>query len=202
MKSEHSIDDKIVTEAQKYVYELLDKKLSKQLVYHSTKHTKDVLSNVRIIANEYNIQGDDLNILILSALFHDVGFIDVYEGHEYKSVEYAKKFLHKKNIDEEQINKISNAILATKVPQNPKDFISEILCDADLMNLSNEDDYLDDAELLRTEWKNSGLGQYTKSEFFKISLEFFNNHHYHTNYGKTVLKNRKDKTEKILLKKR
>jgi len=132
-------------------------------------------------------------------LFHDVGFIEIYDGHEEVSVIYAEKFLKERNIDREVIHKIARIIMATKVPQRPIDFISEIWCDADLMNMSNEKAYLKDIELLRKEWINCGKKSYTKEEFFEVSLDFFKSHRFHTEYGKDILKPRKDKTEEILL---
>ena len=116
-------------------------------------------------------------------------------------MEYAEKFLNTRHVEDSIIRKVSHAIMATRVPQKPKDLISRILCDADLMKLSDEQEYLSDIERLRREWINYGKEQYSKEEFYKVSLNFFKTHHFHTEYGRKILKPKKDKTEEILLKK-
>lgn len=131
-------------------------------------------------------------------MFHDVGFLEIYDGHEEISVKYANKYLKINNIDESIIKRVSLAILATKVPQKPRDLISKVLCDADLKYLSDEENILKDIELLRQEWKNCGKGNYSKNEFYKITLDFFKKHHYHTSYGKDNLTPKKKAMEEKL----
>lgn len=193
------IDDKLVNEAKKYVFELINTNISEKLLYHSVNHTKDVLKNAELIGSLNNLSEEDFNILRISTIFHDIGFIEVYEGHEEISVLYAKKFLEERDIDESIINEVSTAIMATKVPQNPKNLISMILCDADLMNLSHEKKYLKDVELLREEWIECGKEVYSQQEFYQVTLDFFKNHHFHTEYGKSTLRPKKDRTEEILI---
>lgn len=192
------ISDKLLEDAHDYVFELLNKRLSENLIYHSPNHTKEVLKNAAEIGEYSKLDKNNLNLLKISALFHDVGFIDIYDGHEEKSVAYVKEFLGRYSIDDETVQRIARIIMATKVPQHPLDFISRILCDADLMNMSNEKDYLKDVELLRKEWINCGKENYSKKEFYQVSLDFFKTHHFHTEYGKTILQPRKEVTEKIL----
>ncbi len=195
------ISDNLVKEAHEYVFDLFARKLNDNLIYHSPDHTKEVLKNAEEISEYLKLGINDLNLLRISALFHDVGFIDIYDGHEEKSVEYVKDFLSGYNIDDEVIQRITRVIIATKVPQHPLDLISKILCDADLMNMSNETDYLNDVELLRKEWINSGKEKYSKKAFYKVSLDFFKTHEFHTEYGQKILKPMKEKTKEILKKK-
>ena len=54
-------------------------------------------------------------------------------------MEYAQKFLPEYGYSKIQIEKISQLILATKVPQNPKNKLEKIICDADLDYLGRED---------------------------------------------------------------
>lgn len=192
------ITDNLLIEAKDYVYDLLDSKISENLLYHSKSHTIHVLKNAEIIGNHSDLSGDELNILRISTLFHDVGFVEIYDGHEEKSVLYAEQFLREKNVDEWIIKEVSLAIMATKVPQSPQTLISKVLCDADLMNMSFEEDYLKDIESLRKEWINCGKEYHTENEFLQVSLDFFKAHEFHTEYGKKVLKPKKEKTEEIL----
>ena len=189
-----------VTEAKRYVETLLDDKLSKDCVYHSKIHTFNVLKNVETIGNYYNLGEDEMNILRISAIFHDVGYIKAHDGHELESVKIAGSFLLSKNIDPVIITHVRESILATKVPQNPKDLLGQILCDADMMHLTYED-YFDQIELLRQEWSNTGKAHLDEVGFHKVALDFIINHNYLTEYGKKVLEPLKENTA-ILTKKK
>jgi predicted metal-dependent HD superfamily phosphohydrolase len=193
------IANNIVDKVRQYVYDLLNSQLSKELCYHSINHTQEVIKNAELIAGHVSLNPKELNILRVSALFHDVGFIEIYKGHEEISKKYATDFLRKMQVSEPTIERVGKAILATKVPQNPHDLISSVLCDADLMYLSDKENILRDIELLRQEWKNCGLGNYSKIEFLNITHNFFKEHHYHTEYGKNVLTPKKKYLKKMLL---
>lgn len=192
------IDITMVEEAKHYVMQLLEEKLSEKLYYHGMKHTLDVLKNAEIIGEYCKLNTDELNIVKLSAIFHDVGYIDVYTGHEEASAKYARDFLSEKHVAPLVIKQVENAIRSTKVPQLPKDRISEILCDADLMYLANKDTYFTEAELLRQEWHETGDSKMSNYEFYKTSLEFFNSHQFKSAYGKNILQPKKEYNAKII----
>ena len=134
-----------------------------------------------------------MNLARISALFHDTGYAFQVFDHETKSAEIAQEFLLSKGINKEQIEKIVSCIMATKIPQNPQNLISKVMCDADLMHLA-ADDYFEKVELLRSEWKNINHNFFKKKDFENNSINFFNEHHYHTDYGKNVLASKKNKT--------
>ena len=122
------------------------------------------------------------------------GFIQVFDDHESYSAKRARAYLKSKQIDPEVIAQVEAAILSTKTPQTPKDKISKILCDADLMNLTF-DDYFEQIDLMRKEWEKVGKAKLNREEFYLSSLEFFQSHEYHSKYGKKVLQPKKAKTE-------
>jgi hypothetical protein len=130
-------------------------------------------------------------------LFHDIGYIKIYAGHEEKSATMASDFLILKKIKKTTIKKITTAILATKVPQQPKDIYSKILCDADLMHLTY-DSYFDNKKLMRQEWELSGIISLSEKEFDINSVQFFNAHKYHSEYGKLVLQPKKEKNLEMI----
>lgn len=188
------IDETLISEAKQYISSLLTTELSENCVFHTISHTLDVVSNAEIIGNYCKLDDDSLNILRICALFHDVGYVDAYDDHERFSAERARTYLESKRIDPEIIKQIEAAILSTKTPQNPKDKISRILCDADLMNLTF-DDYFEQIDLMRKEWEKVGKAKLNSQEFYLTSLEFFQSHEYHSKYGKKVLQPKKEKTE-------
>jgi len=188
------IDDALIAEAKQYISTLLTTELSENCVFHTISHTLDVVANAEIIGKYCKLDDDSLNILRMCALFHDVGYVDAYDDHEICSAERAKTYLNSKNIDPEIIHQVEKAILSTKTPQNPLDRISRILCDADLMNLTF-DDYFEQIDLMRKEWEKVGKAKLNSQEFHISSLEFFQSHEYHSQYGKKVLQPKKEKTE-------
>lgn len=196
-----SISDKLVDEAKVYVINLLDRNLSEKFYYHNRKHTLDVLNNAEIIGNHYRLNKADYNLLRLSAIFHDVGYVDQYQGHEEKSAARAAEYLQSKGIDESNIEQVVRAILSTRIPQQPHGKISEILCDADLMYLADQSNYFTDAELLKKEWAGLNIVVYNELEFHANSLDFFQKHLYHTEYGKMILRQKKEQNKKLISKK-
>ena len=188
------IDDELIAEAREYISKLLTTELSENCIFHTISHTLDVVSNAEIIGAYCKLDEDSLNILRMCALFHDVGYVDAYDDHERYSADRARIYLQSKNIEPETIEQVEEAILSTKTTQNPKDKISRILCDADLMNLTF-DDYFEQIDLMRKEWEKVGKAKLNSQEFYLSSLEFFQSHEYHSKYGKKVLQPKKEKTE-------
>jgi predicted metal-dependent HD superfamily phosphohydrolase len=194
------IDLSIIKDAEDYVADLIDNKLSRDCLFHTKKHTMDVVKNAEVIGNYSKLCEDCLNVLHIAALFHDVGYIESYEDHEKESAVYASTFLRSNNIDETIIQQVVDCILATKMPQQPKDDISKVLCDADLMNMTF-DDYFEQIDLMRQEWEKTGKAKLNKQQAYRTSLDFFKSHRYHSEYGRKILQPKKEKTElKIIMK--
>jgi predicted metal-dependent HD superfamily phosphohydrolase len=189
-----TLDSSIIEEAEIYVRDLLDNELSEDCLFHTVKHTMDVVRNAEIIGDYSNLCEECKNVLRIAALFHDVGYIDSYEDHEVESAAHASRFLNSKNVQESIIKQVVESILATKMPQQPKDDISKVLCDADLMNMTF-DDYFEQIDLMRQEWKKTGKAKLNTQEAYKTSLEFFRSHQYHSEYGEKILQPKKEKTE-------
>jgi uncharacterized protein len=185
------INSNTIEEAKIFVSNILDTQLSENCVFHTKNHTFDVLRNVELIGKYFSLKEDDLNILRLCALFHDVGYVKIYTGHEKESATMATDFLISKRIEKSIIKIITTAILATKVPQQPIDIFSKILCDADLMHLTY-DSYFENMKLMRQEWELTGIISYTEKEFHINSIQFFNSHKYHSEYGKLILQPKKE----------
>lgn len=180
------ISGHMMDEVKQYVSKILDNQLSENLVFHNKAHTFDVLKNVELMGIISNCTEAEIDILRISALFHDVGYIKVYKGHEQESVLMAKEYLTKLGIDSSVLQQVTTAILSTKVPQNPQDKLSEIVCDADLMHLTYKN-YFEQMEFMRQEWDLAGIVSFNEKEFHLNSIQFFNSHNYHTEYGKLIL---------------
>lgn len=194
------IDSKIVEEAKEHVFNLLDAKLNPEIEYHTKEHTINVLENAENIGIESGLNEAEMNELRIAALFHDSGYIEGNQEHEIKSADYARRFLDERNISEEIISTIEKAVLATKIPQNPKNKIAEALCDADLAHLASKN-YFDLNEKIRKEKSYFEQKELDEYHFLFQSLEFFMAHSFKTEYGQKVLLPQKELNEKELRKK-
>ena len=109
-----------------------------------------------------------------------------YAGHEMESVKIARDFLIGNGLDAERIEKICLCVLATIFPQNPKSRMEMVLCDADFFHFSRTD-YAGFESSLRIEWETILNRYYTNEQWNSINLAMLINHHYFTDFGRTVL---------------
>ena len=63
------IDATLVEKAKSYVTKLLDTELSKDCLFHTKKHTLDVVRNAEVIANYAKLSEDSKNLLRISFPF-------------------------------------------------------------------------------------------------------------------------------------
>ncbi len=175
--------------------DLLRKKLSGSLTYHCYLHTVWVVEScLTIAANEGIEDNQDILLLETAAWLHDVGFVRSYFEHEVQSCIIAKEILPEANATVEEIEKVCELIMATKIPQTPKCHLSEIICDADLDYLGRDDFYLWSAKL-KEEWLNYAIIK-DEDDFFLRQLKFLNAHKYHTHDAKI----RREPAKQIILK--
>ncbi|MEK7671213.1 MAG: HD domain-containing protein, partial [Bacteroidota bacterium] len=128
----------ILNQAQAYVSSLLNGKLPGWAVYHNLRHTEEIVEAVQEIGEGSRLNKSEMEIVLLAAWFHDVGYTEVADGHEEKGVEIATRFLQAKGYPQNKIEQVGGCIRATKVPQSPKTFFEEIVCDADVIHLGKK----------------------------------------------------------------
>jgi hypothetical protein len=173
--------EELFKKIESYAVDVLSEKRICGLVYHNIKHTRNVVRNVEIIGLHEEVSEEEMFILKTAAWFHDLGYINTYDGHEDESKIIAKKFLIKEGAVEFIIDSVLSAIDATRVPQKPKNKLEEIIADADLFDLGTEA-YFELSECLFSEWNDCGK-QGEINRMWEISLEFMKGHTYFTSYG-------------------
>ncbi len=194
------ISNEILLAAGEFVKELLDTKLPEDVIFHTGAHAEYVADKAKLIGKNSGLSDEDIRLVEFCALFHDVGFTVSPENHEPESVNIAKEFLAKYDVDPEVINKVEECILATKMPQNPKSLVAKVLCDADLYHLSC-DNYFEHIEALRKEWSKISCMKIGRKKFYGLSIIFFNKHNYFTDYAKKELTPKKENNLQELNKK-
>lgn len=179
--------------AYSFVIQKLETALPSYICYHNAQHTINVIASAEQIADKEQITGDDLLLLKTAALFHDIGFLQNFKDHEFIGCQFAKKHLPGFDYNNDQIDRICQMIMATKLPQTPLDHLSRILCDADLFYLGS-DQYKPLANKLYQEFKKNGLVQ-TPEEWTLQQADFLTNHQYFT---ETAIKEREQQKQQQL----
>ncbi len=166
-----------------FIRDLFERELPQHLKYHSIAHTEYVVKQSKRIGINSGLGGEELDIVIVAAWFHDSGFVVKSKGHEDESLILAREFLESKKVNKEYIDRVVQCIEATKIPQSPgDDLLAQTLCDADMSYLS-EDFYLERTKLLRKEWKSDSKTKLSRKTYYEETVELFKNHHYFTKYG-------------------
>jgi uncharacterized membrane-anchored protein YitT (DUF2179 family)/predicted metal-dependent HD superfamily phosphohydrolase len=165
-------------EARIFLLNKLENELPPDLNYHNIHHTREVMAAVEELATMENISGKDLVLLKTAALFHDSGYLSVYDGHEHASCELAISFLPDFDYNTENIQNICQLIKATQMPQTPLDKSAQILCDADLYYLGTND-YRENAENLFLEMQKVGIIKH-RTEWTERQIKFLEDHQYFT----------------------
>ncbi|MDP3312500.1 HD domain-containing protein [Lutibacter sp.] len=178
------LENDFFKEIQSYIFEMFKNNLKPQVVYHNYIHTLEVVFAANEIALAEGISEDNREIVLLSAWFHDIGFINGFENHEENSMNIAEIFLIKRSYDSKKIEAVKTCINATKIPQNPLNIIQKIMCDADLFHLGKES-FIEKSNLLRLEWEQILGKKLSDIDWLLENEKFVGAHKYFTNYAFT-----------------
>lgn len=169
------------------VIDILSNEIPSYFTYHSVNHTLYVLKMAEYIAWREGLSDSEVQLVRIAAIFHDIGFTNGRENHEEKGCEIARELLGHFNVNEEDIKEICGMIMATKIPQSPKNLLEKVLADADLEYLSTEN-FKPVSELLYQElsYFNPNL---TRDKWRLVQIDFLEKHSYHTDFCKRYKEN-------------
>lgn len=193
------MESELIREAKALAEQQFSDKAFDNYHFHNFEHTREVAAAAEDIGRQSNLTSEELELAVVAAWLHDIGYKQGAENHEENSVKAAASLFQRLGTPVGQINLINNAILSTKMPQHPKSMVDKVVCDADLFHLS-DGSYEKKGALLRSEWSAIKGKQMTDEEWVMHNLEFMQNHHYNTPYGQTVLEESKQKNMKRLKK--
>lgn len=165
---------------EKFILDMLKRKLSDKLYYHNVSHTCDTIRAAEEFSRAEGLPEEEIIILKTAALFHDSGYLRMPVDNERIGTEIAREFLPEYDYTPEQIEKICRVILATRIPQKPGNLEEQIICDADLQYLGTEE-YDKLSTLLRKEMSFYNI-LFTDQEWLDFQINFLKNHHYFTRY--------------------
>ena len=183
---------------ESWMREMFANRQMPEVCYHNLDHTLLIVEKVNEIGKYYKLPEQDLEDLFYAGWLHDVGYWDgIAEGHEKQGADLAQSCLTELGLPEERIQRIQSAILATKVPQKPKDLFESIICDSDLYHLSSNLFY--EQTLLLKKEKESALGkEIPLVEWLNGTKSFMASHHYHSEYALKFFQPGKEKNKLIL----
>lgn len=184
------MNNALINKAETHALNLLGSKNLTNHVYHDVSHTQEVVEAAETIGTAAGLMESELEIVVLAAWFHDVGYVEKTEGHEQVGAEFSEEFLGKENYPQEKIKKVKNCILATKVPQKPKNLLEQVLCDADLAHLGKKN-FKSRNNLFREEFEFLFGRPLTEYEWLKKTIDFLIAHKFFTDYAATEFESQK-----------
>jgi uncharacterized protein len=166
-------------EAIAYALKRLDDEVPPHFVYHNIWHTtEDVLPAVTQLGRLSGLEAETIQLLRVGAAFHDLGFIINQVNHELSGARIAAQILPKYGFDSRRIERIMGLIMATRLPQSPRNLEEQIVADADLDVLGRED-FPARNELLRQEMAANGR-EIPVQAWYEEQLDFLRQHEYFT----------------------
>ena len=165
--------------AKQFILDKLRTELSDQLSYHGLHHMLDVLRTATQLCASEGVQGRDLTLVKTAALFHDAGFVkNKHAGHELEGCHLAQTVLPDFGYSPADIDIICNMIMATKIPQSPRNLLEAIICDADLDYLGRDDFYAIGDTLFEEMQTYHLIGD--EQAWNRLQVSFLSAHSFHT----------------------
>lgn len=179
------------------VVKQLNEQLPAHLTYHDTAHTLYVLEKAIDIAKKEKVKENELELVKVAALYHDIGFVKSQKDHEKVGCAIAQQQLNEYGFNRAEIETICGMIRATKIPQQPKNHLEAILADADLEYLATSK-FEVISEKLYQELKHDNK-DLTRDQWNQIQIDFIKKHKFHTPYCKHYKSFRKHKNLERLM---
>ncbi len=193
----HSSEHVIIDQVKAHVKSLFRSKRDDRFIYHNELHTESVVVAAKEIAAHYKLKGEDYEVLIVAAWFHDIGYFDDASHHEAMGAKLAEDFLKKQKADPAFIERVKGGVMATRMPQQPTNLVEEILCDADLFHLGS-DEFFEKNKLMRKEYQLRCDADMDKDTWRAKTITLLTKHYYHTDYAKRLLdEGKKDNLAKL-----
>jgi class 3 adenylate cyclase/predicted metal-dependent HD superfamily phosphohydrolase len=184
------------TDIQETILDKLEKELPDYLYYHNVKHTVDVVTEVELIGWGEGCSDEEILLLKTAGLFHDAGHTVSYDNHEFHGTQLARETLPAYNYTPEQIDKICEILMATKLPPKPANLLESIICDSDLDYLGRSD-FIPVSNTLYEELKTQNkIG--SLNDWNKLQVKFITGHQYFTETARRLREvNKQQQIERI-----
>lgn len=176
--------EELLQQAEDFVSQLFEKKLSPKNFYHNIEHTRRVVQGIAQLSAMEGFSETDTYWLKIAAWFHDTGFIEKDSGHEEVSAALAKEFLESKGVEKEDIARVEQLILATKMSHKPSNVQEGVIKDADCGHVASEG-FFEISEDLRREERYKKEQEISELEWLFENKQFMDRHQFYSNYALT-----------------
>jgi predicted metal-dependent HD superfamily phosphohydrolase len=156
------------------------------------EHMDEVEECVDLLGKIEGVSLEDRFVLRTAAKIHDSVYVLGRKDNEEQSMVLARPYLVDTGYTRLQIDKVSNLVLATKIPTHPNDLLEMIICDADVQN-PGTDGFWRKNERIREE-----LGLDEKTFYTVISPNFLNNLHYYTKSAQSLFNAKVEENRKLI----
>jgi len=176
-------DPYIVRLAGQHVFELFrNANTDAPLIYHGFQRSRELVHACKEIAKGSELNGADGEVLLLSAWFHDAGYVVAGNADREKSIELARAFL----IRHGQLEGLADAVAACLQVVDDGDthdgLAHEVLHDALLAPLANKN-HVEEVELLRLEEEGRTGKRYSDAEWTQSRIDYLYQHSYRTRWA-------------------
>lgn len=188
------MNEKIITGVKKYVNMMMWP--LENHYYHQYEHALEVMNRSIEIWKKEWLDDNNLEILAIAALFHDVGFIIQYDDNEYIGAKIAWNYLKSIFYPQEKIKIIEEIIIATIYSRSPENILESIIRDADTDNLWR-DDFFEKGNNLKKELESIKKIKILDPDWTHYSINFLREHKFST---KSEIHDRQEKKQENLKK--
>ena len=153
--------------------------LDPRLTYHDARHTfEEVVPAALALADDLGVDPHNRGLIEVAAAWHDLGHLVTRSGHEQAAMDLVRDHLPRFGFREDEIERIAGMILATRLPQWPRNVYERIVADADLAVLAAPN-FLERNDDLRREMSTFGRWL-PRVPWWIQQREFLLSHRYHT----------------------
>ncbi len=182
----------LLKKADSYVQKEVLEKLPKAYLFHNYEHTAEVVGAAKKLAELAGLEEEDTFLLLLAAIFHDLGYVEGYEEHELKSAEMAAAFLQKHGLEQEKVELVKKLILSTQADASPESELEKILHDACWSFLGRKR-FFRRSQLLEMEYEQTREEKISKKKWNRKMLDLQLNTAFLTPYALEEYGSRKNK---------
>lgn len=193
------MSQEVLKKSRELVQECIAQHSTIDLAYHNMDHIERVVKAADKLADKAQLPDEERELLLLAALYHDVGFGVDPADHEQISAGIAAECLKKLDLPSDKVNRVQELILATDMNWKGDDHLSLLLRDADMSGLADRN-YLMIAEGLRRERVDITGEDINRSDWMSQNISFLKGHTWQTKEGKSLFKKGKKKNLKWLKK--
>jgi predicted metal-dependent HD superfamily phosphohydrolase len=185
--------DNLIEQSSANITSLFQQSGRPDLLYHNLEHTREVSEAVQLMCSHYELLPEDEEAVRIAAWWHDIGYLyGPAETHEGISAEKARTWLLAHGAGEPLVRKVEGCILATKMPQQPKNMAEEIICDADLFHLGTPE-FSTNSKMLRKEIELLTGQELKGGDWRSSTIRLLEHHRYHTEFARNRLEEGKQK---------